>query len=104
MSDFAKLLGNLKNTAKKASASSSKRSRLDEDPENKNDHHDNYDKHGRVSKKSKVQLVEKQITAMPKDVNQLSIKLSFLGIGAQKAGTSWLHQMLGFHENLSLPK
>ena len=30
--------------------------------------------------------------------------LHFLGIGAQKAGTSWLHAMLSQHPKLALPK
>ena len=30
--------------------------------------------------------------------------LAFLGIGAQKAGTTWLHTMLNQHPNLSLPE
>ena len=39
----------------------------------------------------------------PIDLQDLSIKLSFLCIGAQKAGTTWLHEILQSHPNLCLP-
>jgi hypothetical protein len=37
------------------------------------------------------------------DLQELSVHISFLVIGAQKAGTSWLHTMLSYHPQLNLP-
>jgi hypothetical protein len=42
---------------------------------------------------------------MGKNKNQISYQLpNFLGIGAQKAGTTWLHEMLKQHPEVFLPK
>ena len=38
-----------------------------------------------------------------RDLQELTIRVSFLVIGAQKAGTSWLHEMLSRHPQLKLP-
>lgn len=38
-----------------------------------------------------------------RDLQELTVHISFLGIGAQKAGTSWLHTMLSCHPQLNLP-
>jgi len=40
----------------------------------------------------------------PKDYKDMSIPLSFLCIGAQKAGTTWLHEILRTHPNICLPR
>mmetsp|Transcript_37362 Transcript_37362/g.43492 ORF Transcript_37362/g.43492 Transcript_37362/m.43492 type:complete len:382 (-) Transcript_37362:654-1799(-) len=42
--------------------------------------------------------------SFPSDLNQLRLKISFFGIGAQKAGTSWLHFLLSQHPDLTLPR
>jgi len=39
----------------------------------------------------------------PSDQQDLTIQLSFLCIGAQKAGTTWLHEILQLHPNVCLP-
>ena len=114
MSDFSKLLGQLESSAKLAadtriisSSSSLKRSLLTKkSTKNDDNNNNNYDN---ISKRSKVDHTNTMTNIdynkyIPRDVNQLSIQLSFLGIGAQKAGTSWLHSMLGLHSQLSLPK
>lgn len=41
---------------------------------------------------------------LPKDVKDLTIKITFLCIGAQKAGTSYLHTILNMHPNINVPK
>lgn len=38
------------------------------------------------------------------DDAQEFLMLHFLGLGAQKAGTTWLHEMLSLHPQLALPK
>ena len=115
MSDFSKLLGQLDSSAKLAadtriisSSSSLKRSLLTK-KSTKNDDNNNNNYDNIISKRSKVDHTNTMTNIdynkyIPHDVNQLSIQLSFLGIGAQKAGTSWLHSMLGLHSQLSLPK
>lgn len=84
MSDFAALLGQLDDSAKRApreqgSENRRKRPRLGRDEVRKNDE------------------------PLPTDARELKIKLSFLCIGAQKAGTTWLHEMLHRIPELGLP-
>jgi len=106
MSDFAKLLGNLKSTAKKASSTSPKNSTNEKKRER-----DSGASGSKLSSSSsssssskRRKLVSRDDFKLPHDAKQLRVNLSFLGIGAQKSGTSWLHQMLSLHEDLSLPK
>jgi hypothetical protein len=58
------------------------------------------DKGQHEQKRTKLQV--KTNVYIP-DRHDLSIEISFLGIGAQKAGTSWLHTMLSRHPHICLP-
>merc|ERR1719223_544803 len=85
MSDFSQLLHELKGKAEEAKqhTSSKKRKRSDKNS-------------GEVSEASERNY--------PKDIAELGgFKLDFLCIGAQKAGTTWLHEMLSRHTNIVLP-
>lgn len=88
MSDFSKLLGRLQETAK---AASTNRTPVDQQPKRKFDGH------------SDEEAPRKKHVIKPKDFNLLTIKISFLCIGAQKAGTTWIYHMLQKFEKLSLP-
>jgi hypothetical protein len=84
MSDFAALLSQLDQSAKRApreqgSENRGKRPRRVRDELRKND------------------------DSLPADARELKIKLSFLCIGAQKAGTTWLHEMMRKIPGLGLP-
>ena len=87
MSSFASLLGNLEETAskvKKCPSSDSGRN-----PQK------NTRSHAEIPPRKKRRI---------QDLSQLRVQVSFLGIGAQKAGTSWLHEMLRRHPDLCLPQ
>lgn len=90
MSDFANLLGKLDHSAKQVASRTRKHYESD----------DESDKHT-ANKKQKV--TGPKIFHPPSDAHKLTIKLSFLGIGAQKSGTSWLHEILNLNHDLSLP-
>lgn len=82
MSDFTSLLGQLDQSAKRApreQGSEDRRKRPRRDEVRKNDE------------------------SLPADARELKIKISFLCIGAQKAGTTWLHEMLRKIPGLGLP-
>ena len=92
MSDFAKLLGKLQdtaNTAKEAVAKNPNKRKIQD--------HDEEKQH--ISRKRR----ESQVIR-PRDIDDLKVSVSFLCIGAQKAGTTWLHEMLRRHKGLSLPE
>mmetsp|Transcript_22384 Transcript_22384/g.33075 ORF Transcript_22384/g.33075 Transcript_22384/m.33075 type:complete len:331 (-) Transcript_22384:45-1037(-) len=55
-------------------------------------------------KASKRQRVVNENESLSNDVHLLSVKIDFLCIGAQKAGTTWLHEMLQKIPGLGLPK
>ena len=95
MSDFSKLLGKLQTSVKRTVESSSHQS-IDQISGRSGDG-DRQFKRQKVAEKSEQ-------SALPKDINQLTVPVKFLGIGCQKGGTSWLHRMLELHDNLSLPK
>lgn len=89
MSDFASLLGHLDQSAKRVSKeqdSINRRKRPRRDREEVASEIDN-----------------ENDQSLPPDAGQLKIRLSFVCIGAQKAGTSWLHEMLCKIPSLSLP-
>lgn len=118
MSDFAKLLGKLESSANIAAVNSSSRKRQsssrhpnknnDEDEDNSNPNLSIQPPRLKKAKHSSNQKMEGPVSIrtphVPRDIKDLSVKVSFLGIGAQKAGTSWLHKMLSVHEHLSLPE
>jgi hypothetical protein len=87
MSDFSKLLGRLQETAKAAATAPitlqhKRKASLDEPIQ---------------------EVPRKKRFTRPKDFNLLTINISFLCIGAQKAGTTWLYHMLRKFDKLSLP-
>lgn len=89
MSDFSTLLGRLQETAKAAASSAPITLQ-----------------HKRKSSFDEEQVLEvprKKRSMRPKDFNLLTINISFLCIGAQKAGTTWLYHMLRKFDQLSLP-
>lgn len=107
MSEFAKLLGKLETSANKAveSATSTNRKRPKPSDVNATTSDNEESKANRISTYKKQRVKDRQnVSVLPRDINDLTIKISFLGIGAQKAGTSWLHKMLSVHDNLSLPE
>lgn len=89
MSDFASLLGTFEETvAKVKDISPSKREKEDL---------------GKSARSNDVEEPTSRKRRRIQDVSQLTVQVSFLGIGAQKAGTSWLHEMLRKHPDLRLP-
>ena len=107
MSEFAKLLGRLESSANKAvkSATSTNRKRTQPSKIDATTSDNEENKVNRTSRYKKQRVDDKQFNLVaPRDIKDLTIKISFLGIGAQKAGTSWLHKMLSVHDNLSLPE
>jgi len=123
MSDFTSMLGNLQKSVTKATHSTNSRiSSISTQNKNHDDekkyafnNNNNPKKRCRINIESSSSSINTNNTnnqnqkrksiknPRPTDVDQLSITLSFLCIGAQKAGTSWLHQILSQHSNLSLP-
>lgn len=127
MSDFANLLGKLQATAQKANtaeastrsssistSASSKKRKLGDVKGDLFNHHSNLnskrrekeeeeDKHTETAVKTKTKTEVIKINR-PRDFSDLTIHISFLCIGAQKAGTTWLHEMLSRHPGLCLPK
>mmetsp|Transcript_5197 Transcript_5197/g.7727 ORF Transcript_5197/g.7727 Transcript_5197/m.7727 type:complete len:323 (-) Transcript_5197:436-1404(-) len=87
MSDFSQLLHQLKGKAEEAKQHTSSKKRKRSNNNN-----------GEVSEASQRNYPN------PKDIAELGgFKLHFLCIGAQKAGTTWLHEMLSRHTNIVLP-
>jgi len=118
MSDFANLLGKLQATAQKAniaevstrrastSASSKKRKLEDVKGGDILNHRSNTKRREENKKIAAALAVKTEDTQInrPRDFSTLTIHISFLCIGAQKAGTTWLHEMLSRHPGLCLPK
>lgn len=94
MSDFASLLGKLQDTAKTAQEATA-------NPKKRRVRHVQEDQEQQNSKRR--QRTERKVVR-PRDIHDLKVKISFLCIGAQKAGTTWLHEMLNRHPNLALPE
>jgi hypothetical protein len=88
MSDFASLLGNLEDTASKVKD-------LSATDRVRNPNKNTRSSHAEIPPRKKRRI---------QDLSQLTVKVSFLGIGAQKAGTTWLHEMLRKHPDLCLPE
>lgn len=110
MSDFAAALGALQKSAERASAAKKSNKRKDLVPvdrkERCNDRHsgekrrhpyddDDDDSGGRPRNRT---------SSYPSDYRQLTVRVGFFCIGAQKGGTTWLHEMLSKCKDLSLPK
>ena len=92
MSNFASLLGELAKTAKEAS---NFKKRKPEENENQ--------RTGTNLKRQDRRMRIHETTRRPRDFHELNIKISFLCIGGQKCGTTWLHEMLLKNQALSLP-
>jgi hypothetical protein len=94
MSDFSSLLKQLDKSAKRLA--------VEEPSDNINK---SSEKKGR--KRPRIEgppsQVSEQGSELPRDHGDLSIQLSFLCIGAQKAGTTWMHEMLAKIPGLGLP-
>jgi len=98
MNDFASQLGKLQQTAAAAKAQNSPKS----------DERDETVKKRRRQNKSgsPFDLPSQNRMAFystPHDIDKLTVDISFLCIGAQKSGTTWLHEILRRHPGLSLP-
>lgn len=87
MSDFSSLLSQLNKTAKRAVEAKDSEEEKREEIQPKKRHRPS-------------DLPDRR----PRDAHELQINLSFLCIGAQKAGTSWLHEMLRHFPELGLPE
>lgn len=84
MSDFSHLLHQLQGKAEEAKRHTSKKRK----------------KNGQDRDKDS----EATQSNLPKDSSELGgFKIHFLCIGAQKAGTTWLHEMLSHHTDIALP-
>lgn len=113
MSDFASLLGKLQDTADRArsstaasaSTSTSTTSTIHPPPpSNDNERHPKRRRQRQGKNNDDIQPpFAKHGTIRPRDIHQLTIRPSFFCIGAQKAGTTWLHEMLRRHDGISLP-
>lgn len=122
MSDFSNLLNQLQQTAQAQAQSNSqpatrkydsntssstpinrRRGRItSSSSEKQNSHNDTY--YSNSNKKHKRNNYDyKKDDALPRDHRDLTVSLSFLCIGAQKAGTTWLHEMLQNHSQVALP-
>jgi hypothetical protein len=90
MSGFLERLGKLKQTVQEVSANQTRKRKLQPSDEHQTEESFN---------------VQKKIhhSGRPHDTPDLKVKLSFLCIGAQKSGTTWLHVMLKKFPMLSLP-
>ncbi len=93
MSDFNQLLGKLQATAQKV-ATSKKRKTHEEGVD---------DTSSNCAAPPSRKRKGASLIRRPVDFHDLTINISFLCIGAQKAGTTWLHQMLNLHPDLCLP-
>jgi len=116
MSDFSNLLSQLQQSAKAQSQAPSKTT----ESSSQSGHlgkHDRSTAHSSYNttissgprKRSNTFLPNKKqkkhdYDGLPRDYKGLSIKLSFLCIGAQKAGTTWLHKMLQQNPSICLPQ
>eukprot|EP00978_Attheya_sp_CCMP212_P007518 scaffold17420_cov39-Attheya_sp.AAC.1 len=109
MSDFASLLGNLQKSADRASSAGPVSTRDDHEgtkPCKSKKRRRNSDASAEVKDRHfQRERCERSIrqAGPPRDIRDLSISVSFLCIGAQKAGTTWLHEMLRQNPRLSLP-
>ena len=110
MSDFASLLGQLQETATKAAAE--KRTISQASNEQRHTSQGNSPKYKRRrkddEKSSRVRNCKdaeyvRHTYDPPADADQLTVQVSFLCIGAQKSGTTWLHETLRRHPVLCLP-
>lgn len=97
MSDFASLLSELDKSAKTKKATSKNNKRVN--PTEFRKRSQTSEGEGQSDSGSRKRQRRK-----PHDASELTIQLSFLCIGAQKAGTSWLHEMLQNIPSLGLPK
>lgn len=91
MSDFAERLGKLKHAVNDKTdgvlTTSQKKRRRNQQKETTSD----------------AEVPNKRLTSRPRDFQDLNVKVSFLCIGAQKSGTTWLHVMLKKLPMLCLP-
>jgi len=108
MSDFASLLSQLDQSAKKPAEENKRRQQHEEKHlkkrwrkgEKEPQKHDNNSRRCVDSRKRP----RTSTLSKPHDAPELTIQLAFLCIGAQKAGTSWLHEMLRKIPSLGLPE
>lgn len=100
-SDFEKLLGTLQEKAAAAAASHTTRTKKRKVESQK---HQQPPSKAPNSQTLKRRQETKQRFRKPRDICDLKVRVSFFCIGAQKAGTTWLHEMLRRHHDLSLPQ
>jgi hypothetical protein len=96
MSDFASLLGSLKKSATQAKEDA--RSGGSGERDRKRRAATGVD--GSATSNNKKHC---PTPSEPRDKRELTLSISFFCIGAQKAGTTWLHEMLRQHRSLCLP-
>ena len=95
MSDFASLLGSLKQSAKQAkdTGQNDRKRRAATATTSSTD----------AAAASTSNKKHRPTPREPRDKRELTLSISFFCIGAQKAGTTWLHEVLLQHPSLCLP-
>ena len=95
MSDFASLLGSLKQSAKQAkdTGQNDRKRRAATATTSSTD----------AAAASTSNKKHRPTPREPRDKRELTLSISFFCIGAQKAGTTWLHEVLRQHPSLCLP-
>ena len=95
MSDFASLLGSLKQSAKQAkdTGQNDRKRRAATATTSSTD----------AAAASTGNKKHRPTPREPRDKRELTLSISFFCIGAQKAGTTWLHEVLRQHPSLCLP-
>ena len=100
MSDFASLLGSLQKSAKQAKEDArSGRGSTGQQDRKRRAPTATDDSSTTTSNAKKHRPPPRE----PRDKRELTLSVSFFCIGAQKAGTTWLHEMLRQHPSLCLP-
>ena len=100
MSDFASLLGSLQKSAKQAKEDArAGRGSTGQQDRKRRAPTATDDSSATTSNAKKHRPTPRE----PRDKRELTLSVSFFCIGAQKAGTTWLHEMLRQHPSLCLP-
>ena len=105
MSNFAAFLDTFKETAKRSAPTTqsvpSKRSKIDKDGESKEQQQQ---QKRQQKRQDRSMTASKHIDFPPSDQRNLTVDVSFLCIGAQKAGTTWLYEILKKIDTVGVPQ
>eukprot|EP00562_Extubocellulus_spinifer_P000491 CAMPEP_0178480572 /NCGR_PEP_ID=MMETSP0696-20121128/5767_1 /TAXON_ID=265572 /ORGANISM="Extubocellulus spinifer, Strain CCMP396" /LENGTH=355 /DNA_ID=CAMNT_0020108021 /DNA_START=86 /DNA_END=1153 /DNA_ORIENTATION=- len=111
MSDFAGLLGNLKQSAQrvKEDTTAGRSTTGSSDGGRRKGKQQQYQQRKRPAgfhpqdHSGSSAAKRRRTPREPADKRELTLSISFLCIGAQKSGTTWLHELLSKHPSLCLP-